>query len=126
MGWNNIKIDPSDRDFSKYIRLKSKKCMRCGKRGEGPDGIFGLQASHFHSRRKWTTRFDEENVDVLCIGCHRFFTEHKTEYKEWKKGQIGEKAYDLLELRANITGKKDFLAARLIWKEELKRLKNGM
>lgn len=122
MGWNNIRIDPADRDFSRYIRLKAKCCINCGKMGEGPEGIFGLQASHFHSRRKWTTRFDEENVDVLCIGCHRHFTEHKGEYEDWKLKQMGQKAYDLLMLRANTTGKKDFMAARLIWKEELKRL----
>ncbi len=125
MGWNNIRIDPADRDFSLYIRLKAKKCTKCGKMGE-PDrlgrDVVGLQASHFHGRGKWTTRFDEENVDVLCVSCHRNFTDHKNEYKEWKKEQMGEKAYDLLELRANTTGKKDFLLQRIIWKQALKEL----
>lgn len=122
MSWHNIKRDPADVMFSQYIRLKSKQCAKCGRRGEGEKGIDGLQASHFHSRSKWTTRFDEENVDVLCVGCHRYFTDHKTEYKTWKLVNLGQKAYDLLELRANTTGKKDFRLARIIWKEALNNL----
>lgn len=125
MSWNNIKIDPADRDFSLCIRIKAGKCARCGKRGtEDRLGrpVVGLQASHFHSRRKWTTRFDPVNVDVLCIGCHRYFTEHKTEYEDWKLNELGQRDYDLLELSANTTGKKDFKLERIFWKQALKEL----
>ena len=50
--WHSIKIDPADTMFSRYLRLKERKCMRCGRPGEGEEGINGLQASHFHSRKK--------------------------------------------------------------------------
>ena len=122
MGWSNIKRDKSDIDFSIYIRLKAKKCAMCGRRGTGIDGITGLEASHFHGRAKWTTRFDEENVDVLCTSDHMYFTSHKTEYKAWKLEQMGQKAYDRLELVANNTGKKDFKLMRIVWKKCLKDL----
>lgn len=126
MSWNTIKIDPADRYFSKYIRLKAKKCMNCGRRGEGKEGVTGLQASHFHSRRKESVRFDTENVDVLCIGCHRRMgTYEREEYKAFKLKQLGQKAYDLLELRANTYAKKDRLLQKLVWNQALKELHLG-
>ncbi len=75
--------------------------MMCGKPGYGDDGIFGLQASHYFSRGKWSVRFDEENVDVLCIGCHKKVHQDKPMYDDWKVEQLGQVAYDLLVLRAH-------------------------
>ena len=120
MSWNNIKRDPADIAFSKYVRLTHKKCIKCSRRGTGKLEIDGLQASHFHGRGKESTRFDLENVDCLCISCHRYFTEHKTEYEVWKLEQLGQKAYDLLMLRANTTGNKDRKLQAIIWKKLLK------
>ena len=70
MNWTTIKIDKADRVFSTYIRLRDKECVRCHRRGSGDLGITGLQASHFYSRRNESVRFDEDNVDALCAGCH--------------------------------------------------------
>ena len=95
MSWSNIKVNQGDIAFSKYIRLKAKQCAKCGRKGSGEKGIVGLQASHFHSRRKWSTRYDEINVDVLCVNCHSYFTSHKTEYEEWKFKQLGQKKYEV-------------------------------
>jgi len=120
MSWNNIKRDPADIAFSKYIRLKHKKCQRCGRVGEGNLGIDGLQASHYKSRHKESVRFDFENVDCLCVSCHKYFTDHPNEYDEWKIGQLGEKAYDLLILRANTPCHKDRLMQKIIWTKLLK------
>lgn len=117
MSWNNIKIDKADALFSKYVRIRDKKCLRCGRRGSGDLGITGLQCSHFYGRRKESTRFDLLNADSLCAGCHRFFTEHKTEYEEWKLEQLGQKEYDLLTLRANTPGKRDRKMQAIIWKK---------
>lgn len=120
MSWNNIKLDLADTYFSKYLRLKYKQCEKCGRKGEGDLGIFGLQASHFHSRRKQSVRFDLENVDCLCISCHRYFTEEREHYREWKRVKLGIKGYEALEIRANTTGKKDYKLQRMIWKRLLK------
>lgn len=101
MSWNTAKSFPADVVFSKMIRLKHQKCMMCSRIGYGPDLIFGLQASHYKSRRKWSVRFDEENVDVLCISCHKKVHKEPTMYDEWKVDQLGQLAYDLLILRSN-------------------------
>jgi hypothetical protein len=123
MSWTSIKIDPADRVFSRYIRLKTKKCMNCGKRGLGNEGIVGLQASHYHSRRKESVRFDEENVDIFCIGCHkRLGTEYRNEYDKFKIRQLGQKRFDLLTLRANIPVKKDRKLVYMVYSKLLKEL----
>ena len=120
MSWNDITRTPADNLFSKYVRLRDRKCLRCGLKGGGDLGITGLQCSHFYGRRKQSVRFDLENADSLCPMCHKHFTEHKTEYEEWKLKRMGQKAYDLLLLRSNTTGKKDYKLQQMIWREMLK------
>ena|SRR3990167_1319508 len=125
MGWNNIKIDKADALFSEYIRLLRKKCERCGRRGEMTQKglpIKGLQASHFHGRRKESVRYDPLNVDCLCIGCHKHFTINRDLYREWKKEKLGERQYDLLQLLAETPVKKDRIMSLLIIKEMMKTL----
>lgn len=102
MGWNTIKIDRADSVFSEYIRRRDGKCVRCGRRGEGEKGVDGLQASHYWSRRHENTRFDPENVDALCAGCHRLWGgDDREQYANFKKRQLGEVGYKLLLLRCN-------------------------
>lgn len=122
MSWNSIKRDAADIAFSEYVRRTAKRCARCGKLGQGDKGITGLDASHFHSRGREPTRFDLENVDCICRSCHRWFGEHKTEYEAWKLKQLGQKKYDLLELRANTTMKKDREIQKIYWQQELRKL----
>lgn len=117
MGWNNIKRDAADVAFSRYVRLKAKRCVKCNRRGSGDNGIDGLEASHFWGRGRENTRFSEINVDVLCHGCHKYFGEHKTEYREWKKELLGQKAYDLLELTSNMKADKDRVREKLYWRK---------
>src|SRR3989304_5859394 len=57
---------------------------------------------------------------------HKYFTEHKTEYKEWKLKQMGQKAYDRLEVVANATGKKDFKLMRIVWRAALRDLEEKL
>ena len=60
--------------FSQYIRLRNSdsrgmaKCFTCGK----VDHWKKLQAGHFQSRRHYSTRWDEENVQVQCKSCNLF------------------------------------------------------
>ena len=119
MSWNNIKIDKADSLFSKYLRLKYKQCQNCGKKGGGDLGITGLQASHFFGRRMESVRYDLQNVDCLCIGCHKAFTDSKEEYRMWKIEYLGQKEYDLLCLRAHTYMKKDRKLQAIIWKKML-------
>src|SRR5687767_5516328 len=105
MSWYKTKRDPADDAFSKYVRTKAGwQCVRCGRK---PESKQGLHLAHFHSRRKESVRFNELNADSLCALCHKFFTEHYTEHKAWKLKQLGQRKYDLLELEANQTVKKN-------------------
>jgi hypothetical protein len=123
MGWHNVKILPADKLFSEYIRRKSGKCQRCGKLGTGPQGIHGLQACHYYSRRKWSVRYDLDNVDALCIACHQWSNRKPAEYESWKIQQLGQNGFDLLTLRANNPGKRDDKLATLAAKALLDSLK---
>tara|TARA_R110000764_G_scaffold227080_1_gene317032 strand:+ start:192 stop:569 length:378 start_codon:yes stop_codon:yes gene_type:complete len=60
-----------DTIFSIYIRRRYSKddiseCVTCGKQ----DHWKSLQAGHFMSRKHYSTRWDEENVEVQCMGCN--------------------------------------------------------
>lgn len=61
-----------DNVFSRYIRLRHAKdevceCYTCGKKAHYKDG---MQAGHFRSRRHYSTRWNELNVQVQCYGCN--------------------------------------------------------
>lgn len=119
MSWNNVRRRQTDILFSRYLRHKNAKehelnnhfggkygvCVKCKQWKE----INLLQVSHFHSRKKESTRFDEENCDVLCAKCHDWFEHHKTEYEVWKINNIpgGAYAFARLTLRANQVRKRD-------------------
>ena len=101
MSWNNIKLFPADTAFSRYLRLKHRKCQKCNRPGFGDENIHGLEASHYFSRGKWNVRYDESNVDCLCKACHKGFHKAPSEYDRWKEDQLGEREFGLLTLRAN-------------------------
>jgi hypothetical protein len=118
-----VRIDPADRLFSEYIRRRDGRCMRCGRPGTGEHGIVGLQCSHFFGRSKESTRFDAENCDVLCFGCHQYWGSTDREaYREFKLKQLGQRRFNLLAIRAHTYQKKDRKMARLYARELLKGL----
>lgn len=123
MGWNKIKIDQADRIFSRYIRYRDKwTCQRCGRKH--PEGAGTLGNSHYWSRRHESTRFDPENCDAICNApCHQMWGgDYREDYKKFKLKQLGNKGYDLLELRHNQYQKKDRKLALMIAKALLKEV----
>lgn len=118
-----IKIRPSDKLYSRYLRiLRHYTCERCGRKYQEGDGLWGLHVSHFHGRSKESVRFDEENTDLLCFGDHQYFTSNPNDYVEWKKERLGEKRFKLLTLRAHTLGKRDDKLQVLILKKLLETL----
>jgi len=107
----NIKIDKADTLFSRYIRIRDKECVRCRRLGDdnaNGEPINGLQCSHYFGRRKESTRYDTENCDSLCMGCHQEWGSNDREaYRAFKVKQLGEKGFKLLTIRANTYKKKD-------------------
>ena len=117
-----VKIDKADKVFSQYIRTRDNwTCQRCGKRYEPPTSA--LHCSHFMGRGKEATRFDEENADAMCYGCHQYFTAHPLFHYDWQVKRKGQKTVDSLRLRANQYHKRDREMAYIYWTERLKELK---
>ena len=66
-------IEKLDAVFSQYIRLREAKngiveCFTCGKKEHWKGK--GMQNGHFMSRKHLSTRWDEINCQVQCVGCN--------------------------------------------------------
>lgn len=120
-----MKRDPADDWFSKYVRLRDGECRRCHSPVQFNDkgDPVSHQASHFQGRRKENTRFDPENVDCLCGGCHKYFTAMPYEHVEWQKKTKGEKTVQAIIIRSNAYKKKDRKLEAMIWKQAYNDLK---
>lgn len=119
-----IKIDKADKVFSQYIRLRDGFCKRCKSKVQvNSKGLpITHQASHFKGRGKEATRFDPENVDCLCSGCHFYFTGQPDEHYLWQIETKGQAAVDAIILRANGYKKKNRQAEYELWKTKLQKL----
>ena len=116
-----VKIDVADSAFSKYIRTRDNwTCQRCMKKYEPPTSA--LHCSHFMGRGKEATRFDPENADALCYGCHRYLTAHPAEHMAWQIKRKSQQTVDEIILRSNTYKKKDRKMEVLIWRQALKDL----
>lgn len=82
-----------DTMFSKYIRAKDGKCLRCGK-------TTTLQLAHIIGRRNMRLRYDPMNALTLCYACHIFWS-HKEPllFAEWVKEEFPEKYYYVMDHR---------------------------
>ena len=125
MSFYKIKIDQSDKIFSQYIRLRDKKCQRCGSfvKFNGVGMPISHQASHFHGRAHEGTRVEPDNAICLCWGCHNYFHANPNEYVIWKKKQLGEKRFKTLDLQAHQFCKRDRKLALITARFLLKTLK---
>ena len=114
-----IRIDPLDKLFSQYIRMRAIErvhgCERCG---AGKVDFKELQCAHFHGRSRKAVRWDEDNGVGLCFGCHQYLDSHAMEKVEWFKTHLGEEVFDLLNAR--LRGKPDKVALMLYYKEKLR------
>lgn len=119
-----IKLRPSDKLFSQYIRLRDRYCMRCGSPVQFNDKGMPVshEASHFQGRRKEATRFDPENVDTMCFTCHQFLGENPYEHVAWQVKKKGQAAVDAIVLRSNGYKKRDDKMEVIIWIAAIKDL----
>lgn len=117
-----ITIRPSDRLMSKYVKLRDNGVCQYRFKCFGEPGV---DCSHFQKRGKETVRHDPLNVDLACRKCHWFVENDPVGQKtleEWKLAQLGQVEYNKLILRANTTGKRDDVLAKLYVQELLKDL----
>ena len=121
-----IKIDKADQIFSRWIRTRDKwTCQRCHTRHE--ERSQGLHNSHYWGRGKESTRFEPDNCDALCYGCHRVWEkDDRDAYKAFKIKQLGKKRYDSLDVQAHTTKKKDRKMEIIKWTAALKELNDPL
>lgn len=114
-----LKIFPSDSIWSKYIRTRDNwTCQRCDKKYAPPTSA--LHCSHFWSRGAWSVRFDEDNCQALCYGCHSYLGGNPQEHREFILNKLGQKEFDALQKRRNTplkSGEKKYLLSKEFRKE---------
>lgn len=120
-----IKVDKADQLFSQYVRIRDGRCMRCSSLVEF--NVKGMpvthQASHFYGRGRENTRFDVQNVDTLCFGCHQLWgSTDRESYRAFKLKQLGQKRFDTLMIQANMYCKKDRKLEAIKWRLALHEL----
>lgn len=70
--------------FSKYIRQRDGKCLRCGRTDT-------LQCAHIAGRRSLSGRWNDKNAITLCYTCHlRWSHQNPIEFSEWLKETLPE------------------------------------
>lgn len=112
-----IKIRKTDTLFSLYIRRRDNwTCCRCHKKYK--EGNRALNNSHYWSRGHESTRFDPENCDAICFGCHNLWGhgDERDLYKKFKIKQLGEEGFKILDVRAHTYKKRDDLMDGIIIK----------
>lgn len=95
-----------DAVFSQYIRRRNAKndiaeCVTCGKK----DHWKKLQAGHFQSRKHYSTRWDEDNVQVQCSGCNVFRYGEQWKFGKWLDNNIKKGLSEKLEIKSRQTVK---------------------
>lgn len=125
--WNKRpKIDKADHYFSLYIREKAGwKCEYCGKDFSAKDRRKYLQNSHYWGRVNESTRFDPDNCMALCAYCHNRLGhgDGRDDYRRIMIQRLGEKRFQLLEIKKNTYKKKDRYLESLLWAQEYNKLK---
>jgi hypothetical protein len=98
-----------DKWFSLYIRIRYSvnglcQCFTCGKVGHYKTG--GMQCGHFQSRRHHSTRWNETNCQVQCVGCNMFKAGEQWKFGIALNSKYGEGTSRELEFLAHTTVKK--------------------
>ena len=117
----NIKRDKADIYFSQWIRLRDRKCLRCGSQVKFNDKGLPVshENSHFQGRGKENTRFNPNNCCTLCTGCHMYFTAHPAEHTDWQVKRLGQEMVDQLVMASNLYCKKQRASEAQYWKVKL-------
>lgn len=126
-----IKRTPADAAFSDCVRERANWCCEvCGTSYVGRTQ--GLHCSHYHGRGHWSVRFDPDNAEAACYGCHQKLEGSPHDfYLRWMK-KLGEGAYQILLEKKNDTtlgkmmrktkGKGDIAKH---YRDELKKMKEA-
>ncbi len=79
-----------DRLWQSVIKLKYKKCVRCG-------SAYNLEAAHIFIRKRKSTRWEADNGLTLCTECHVWAHANKTPFENMCRKILGDARYDELQ-----------------------------
>ena len=118
-GWHEIKISATDRLYSIYRRMLTcledtpdygvcafKITLKCELRGGIWNWKHQLVIVHFHSRGKFSVKYNDKNTDVGCVRCHKYLHAHPTEHEAWKLAQLGKGNFLILLFASQILVRK--------------------
>lgn len=83
----------ADNYFSKWVRERDGKCLRCGRLDQ-------LTCSHYHKRAISITRYAPENCIALCGECHALWEGPKEGYTDLMIKMMGTEAFLELQRKA--------------------------
>lgn len=102
-----------DKLYSDYIKEKAKgKCFKCGlvKKNAG--------ISHFYSRKNMSTRWDNDNCDWACWGCHFYHLEHFKQsgqfYERYLIKKLGKEGFSQLVMKSQMITKYSTVDIKLL------------
>lgn len=122
-----IKLRKADRLYTKSTRFRfNYTCQKCGKKYNEYDtgSLRNLGVSHYYGRSRENTRFDDDNVTLLCnLPCHRKWEgEERGDYTEYMIERLGQKGFEELTKRANTYKKRNDAETERVLQEWIKLL----
>lgn len=126
MSIGKLKLRKTDRLFTQIVRrVFDYTCQRCGRKYiPGVHNLQNLGVSHYWGRSRENTRYDLDNVTLLCsLPCHRQWGgENRAEYTEYMIARLGQEGFDRLMLKANLYCKRDDYSTELVLKDMMEKL----
>ena len=125
-----IKLRKSDKLFTQIQRFRfDYTCQKCGRKYSEHQPLYNLGVSHYYGRSRENTRYDDDNVTLLCnLPCHRKWEgEERGDYTEYMLERLGQKGFEALTIRANTYRKRDdkTTEVRLLERIKLLEVNNG-
>ena len=115
----------SDQLFTQIQRFRfNYTCQKCGRKYSEHQPLYNLGVSHYYGRSRENTRFDDDNVTLLCnLPCHRKWEgEERGDYTEYMISRLGQKGFDQLTKRANTYKKRNDAEMEEILKAKIKEI----
>jgi len=117
-----MKLDPLDKLFSYYIRLKAGyQCEYCGKYARPQ----GTHCAHFIGRRYKNTKWLPDNAACLCMACHNLMHDFASIHKDFFTKRLGSKRVEELEIIARTYSNVDREAIKANLKEKIRLLEGA-
>lgn len=120
-----IKLRESDKLFTRVTRFRfNYTCQKCGRKYGEDKPFYNLGVSHYYGRSRENTRYDDDNVTLLCnLPCHRRWEgEERSDYTEYMINRLGQKGFEELTERANTYKRRNDDETETNLKERLKLL----